>query len=185
LAILPYWRSISGGTCSGGLGLIPNTGVHQNNKPTNTQRCEHCKVPPTKHVRSPFGELVHEFLGRDIGQIFGTDDVKRNIPHVNILERPDGFELQMMAPGYSKQDLKLSMEKEVLTISAERKKEDLKENERFTRREFMHSAFGRSFRLPDTVNAEVLQAEFTDGILRIRIPRAEATKPKTLEISIG
>ena len=143
------------------------------------------KYRPQSTFVGPFGELVHEFLGRDIGQIFGTDDVKRNIPHVNILERPDGFELQMMAPGYSKQDLKLSMEKEVLTTSAERKKEDLKENERFTRREFMHSAFSRSFRLPKTLNAEGIQAEFTDGILRIRIPKAEATKPKAREISNG
>jgi HSP20 family protein len=143
------------------------------------------KYRPQSTLVGPFGELVHEFLGRDIGQFFGSDDLKRNVPHVNILERTDGFELQMMAPGYSKQDLKLSMENEILTISAERKKEELKEGERFTRREFLHSSFSRSFRLPESVDAEGIQAEFTDGILRIRIPKAAAAKPKTREISIG
>lgn len=143
------------------------------------------KYRPQSTFVGPFGELVHEFLGRDIGQFFGSDDVKRNLPNVNILERTEGFELQMMAPGYTKQDLKLSMENEILTISAEQKKEELKEGERFTRREFLHSAFSRSFRLPESVDAEGIQAEFTDGILRVRIPKAAAAKPKTREISIG
>jgi HSP20 family protein len=104
---------------------------------------------------------------------------------VNIIEREGGYELRMLAPGFTKEDLKLSMENEVLTISAEKKVEDLKENERYTRREFSHSAFTRSFRLPETVNAEGIKAEYQNGVLQVHIPKAEAVKPKTREISIG
>ena len=106
------------------------------------------KYRPQAAFAAPFNEIVNEFLGRDIGQFFGSDDLRRSVPSVNIIEREGGFELRMLAPGFAKEDLKLSMENEVLTISAEKKVEDLKENERYTRREFSHSAFTRSFRLP-------------------------------------
>jgi len=143
------------------------------------------KYRPQAAFAAPFNEIVNEFFGRDIGQFFGSDDLRRSVPSVNIIEREGGFELRMLAPGFGKEDLKLSMENEVLTISAEKKMEDLKENERYTRREFSHTAFTRSFRLPETVNAEGIKAEYQNGVLHVHIPKAEAVKPKTREISIG
>lgn len=143
------------------------------------------KYHPQRAFASPFGEMMSEFFNRDIGQFLGHDDVRRSVPAVNILERTNEFELRLIAPGFSKEDLKLNMENEVLTISAEKKNEELKENERWTRREFGHSAFSRSFRLPGTVNAEGITAEFSNGVLSVRIPKAEVSKPKAREISIG
>lgn len=143
------------------------------------------KYRPHTSFASPFGDLMNEFLGRDIGHFFGSDDLKRNVPSVNIVERTDAFELQMLAPGFSKEDLKLSIENDVLTISADKKTEALKETERYTRREFAHSTFSRGFRLPETVNTEGIKADLTDGVLHVHIPKAEAAKPKTREISIG
>lgn len=128
---------------------------------------------------------MSELLNRDIGQVLGHDDVRRNMPGVNILERDKEFELQLLAPGYAKEDLKLSMENDVLTISAERRKIELKENERWTRREFITNGFNRSFRLPERVNIEGIVAEFNSGVLSVRIPKAEANKPKAREINIG
>ena len=143
------------------------------------------KYRPQSTFVSPFNELVNEFFGRDIGQFFGSDDMKRSIPSVNIVERENDFDLRMLAPGFSKEDLKLRVENDVLTISAEKKNEELKENERFTRREYSHSAFTRSFRLPDTVRVENIKAEFQNGVLHLSIPKAEQQKPKALEIPIG
>jgi HSP20 family protein len=134
---------------------------------------------------SPFNELVNEFFGRDIGQLLGQDEARRFVPAVNIIEREDAFELRISAPGFGKDELKLNVEADTLTISGEHKVEDLKENERYTRREFMHSAFSRSFRLPETVNAEGISAEHVNGMLHVRIPKAEAAKPKAREISIN
>ncbi|MBK9148336.1 MAG: Hsp20/alpha crystallin family protein [Flavobacteriales bacterium] len=143
------------------------------------------KYRPQAVLTSPFSELVNEFFGRDIGQTLGQDDARRNVPAVNIVERDNEFELHLMAPGYAKEDLKLNVEDSTLTVSAEKKSEDLKENERFTRREFMHSSFARSFRLPETVNAEGIRAEHVNGMLVVRIPKAEAVRPKAREITIG
>ncbi len=143
------------------------------------------KYRPQSTFVSPFNELVNEFFGRDIGQFFGSDDMKRSIPSVNIVERENDFDLRMLAPGFSKDDLKLRVENDVLTISAEKKNEELKENERFTRREYSHSAFTRSFRLPETVKVENIKAEFQNGVLHLSIPKAEQQKPKALEIPIG
>jgi HSP20 family protein len=133
---------------------------------------------------SPFNELMNEFLGRDIGQFFGSDDTRRSMPGVNIVERENDYELRMLAPGFSKEDMKLRVENDVLTISAEKKNEELKENERYTRREFTHSAFSRSFSLPETVKVEEIRAEFKNGVLHLSIPKAEQAKPRTREISI-
>ena len=143
------------------------------------------KYRPQATFAAPFNELVNEFLGRDLGQFFGSDDLRRSNPGVNIVENDKAFELRLLAPGFAKEDLKLSMENEVLTISADKKTEELKENERYTRREFTHSAFSRSFRLPETVNAEGIRAEYLNGVLTVHIPKAEAVKPKQREITIG
>lgn len=143
------------------------------------------KYRPQHAFISPIGEWVSELLNRDIGQVLGHDDVRRNMPGVNILERDKEFELQLLAPGYAKEDLKISMENDVLTISAEHRKMELKENERWTRREFITNGFNRSFRLPETVNIEGIVAEFNSGVLSVRIPKAEANKPKAREIHIG
>ncbi|MFZ1692455.1 MAG: Hsp20/alpha crystallin family protein [Flavobacteriales bacterium] len=143
------------------------------------------KYRPQAVLTSPFSELVNEFFGRDIGQMLGHDDAHRSAPAVNIVERATEFELHLMAPGYAKEDLKLNVEDGTLTVSAEKKTEELKENERYTRREFMRSSFARSFRLPETVNAEAISAEHINGMLVVRIPKAEVVKPKAREISIA
>ena len=149
------------------------------------------KYRPQATFVAPINELVNEFFGpafsrhAHIGHFYGHDDVKGSMPSVNILERENEFELRMLVPGLSKQDLKLNVEKDVLTISAEKKTEEKKDNERYTRREFTRSAFTRSFRLPETVNVEAIKAEHADGVLTVTIPKAEVAKPKAREITIG
>lgn len=134
---------------------------------------------------SPFNGMMNEFFGRDIGHVLGSDDARRTMPAVNILERGHEFELSLNVPGYSKEELKLDVKDDVLTISADRKMEESKERERYTRREFMQSSFTRSFRLPEAINADGIQAEYRNGVLHVRIPKAEVAKPKQRSISIG
>ncbi|MBK9514404.1 MAG: Hsp20/alpha crystallin family protein [Flavobacteriales bacterium] len=143
------------------------------------------KFSPRPVFVSPFNELVNEFFGRDIGQLLGQDELKRPTTHVNIVERNDHFDLQVLAPGFVKEDLKIHVENEVLTISAEKKQEQLDQNERFTRREFVLNGFSRSFRLPEKVNIDALEASFANGILKVVIPKAEPVKPKVREIGIA
>ncbi|MBS1582500.1 MAG: Hsp20/alpha crystallin family protein [Bacteroidetes bacterium] len=134
---------------------------------------------------TPFHDLFNGFFGRDIAQFQGSDDLYRSIPRVNIVEGADGFHLHLLAPGFTKEDLKLNVEDLTLTISAEKKQEGLEENARWTRREFGHSAFKRSFRLPDNVKVDAISAEHVNGVLHVTIPKAEESKPKSVTISIG
>ncbi|MCO6483467.1 MAG: Hsp20/alpha crystallin family protein [Flavobacteriales bacterium] len=132
----------------------------------------------------PFSGILDQFFS-NIDQIQGSDEHFGLAPRVNITENGDGFKLEMQAPGYDKEDLKLNLENDVLTISAEKEHEELKENERYTRREFSQSSFSRSFRLPQTVDAEKISAEHVNGVLKVSIPKKVEVKPATKQINIG
>ncbi len=143
------------------------------------------KHRPQRSLVSPFDELFGGFLGRDLSHFIGSDDVHRAVPRVNITETKEGFKLDLLAPGFRKEDLKMNVENDTLTISAEKKNEAVSEGERYTRREFGFSAFNRSFRLPEHVSAENIKAEFTNGVLSVSIPKNEPAKPAAREINIA
>ena len=92
----------------------------------------------------------------------------------------------MAAPGLSKEDFKLNLSHNNLTISAYKEnKQEEKQNEKFTRREFSYSSFQRTFTLPTSVDSESIQANYADGVLKIEIPKREKAKvkpPRQIEI---
>lgn len=143
------------------------------------------KHRPLGSLVTPFDELFNGFFDRDLSRSIGSDDMFRLHPRVNISEDKDGFKLQMLAPGFGKDDLKLNVEGDVLTISAERKQEGQQENERYTRREFAFQSFKRSFRLPENVSVDKIGAEYNNGVLNVAIPRTAPAKPAAREISIA
>lgn len=142
------------------------------------------KYRPRTAFVTPFSDVMNGFFNHDIGQFLGQDDIRRTSNAVNIIEGPEAFQLSMLTPGFSKSDLKIALEKDVLTISAEKKEQHLEETERFTRREFVSNAFTRSFKLPEAVNVEGIKAEMTDGVLHVNIPKAVDAKPHTRAIEI-
>jgi HSP20 family protein len=101
------------------------------------------------------------------------------VPSVNIKETTEGFEVEVAAPGFDKSDFNIEIDNDVLTISSEKQVEDeVKEDEKFTKREFSYQAFSRSFSLPETVNGDKITARYDNGILKINIPKKEEAKPK-------
>ncbi|MDO8898119.1 MAG: Hsp20/alpha crystallin family protein [Bacteroidales bacterium] len=98
------------------------------------------------------------------------------MPSVNIRETEESFMLDMAAPGLKKEDFKINLDNNVLTISSELKTESEEKNERFVRKEFYFNAFSRSFTLPKTVDLEKIKADYTDGILSIALPKREDAK---------
>jgi HSP20 family protein len=109
------------------------------------------------------------------------------LPSVNIREDKEGYEVEMAAPGFSKNDFKIELNNDLLTISSEKQvNNETKEGERFTKREFSYQSFSRSFTLPETVENEKIKAKYADGILKIMIPKKEEAKPKPIkQISIS
>ena len=110
------------------------------------------------------------------------------LPAVNIRETKESFNVEMAAPGMNKDDFKIELDGNMLTISSEKSEEheENKEDEKFSRREFSYQSFQRSFSLPkDVVDADNIEAHYENGVLKLRIPKKEEAKqrpPRKIEI---
>lgn len=138
---------------------------------------------PTTNLR-PFTDVWDRFFG-EMDPFAGGSTTRRSLPRVNILEDEKTYKLEVQAPGYGKDELKLNLEQDVLTISADKEQESLKENERYTRCEFTRHSFSRSFRLPELVDTEQISAEHRNGVLMVSIPKKTEVKPTPKQITIG
>jgi HSP20 family protein len=100
------------------------------------------------------------------------------IPSVNIKENDDEFEVELAAPGLVKSDFNIELNKDLMTISSEKKTEnETNEGKQFARREFSYQSFSRSFYLPNSADAEKIKARYENGILKVSIPKKEEAKP--------
>lgn len=99
-----------------------------------------------------------------------------SVPAVNITENKDDYLVSLAVPGMKKDDFKIDVEGNMLTISS--KKEETKEetDKKFTRKEYSYSSFSRSFTLPEAVNKEKIEAKYEDGVLNLSLPRREEVK---------
>ncbi len=122
--------------------------------------------------------VMDDFFGNDV--FFGNNwldrELKQTLPAVNIKENKNEFNLEFASPGFTKKDFKIDLDENVLTISAEKEKEKSEVNDAFTRKEFSYNSFSRSFTLPQTVNADKIDAKYNDGILKLSIPKKEESK---------
>lgn len=106
-----------------------------------------------------------------------------NVPAVNIQEDEKQFILEFAVPGMHKDDFKINLENQMLTISSEVKDENEENKPNYTRKEFVYNSFSRSFTLPKNIVADKIKADYKDGILNISIPKDEKTK-LTREIKV-
>lgn len=103
-------------------------------------------------------------------------------PAVNITEEESGLLLTADLPGASKQTLDIHVEKGILTINAPVSRE-LPGRPIYS--EFEWAPYYRQFQIPDTVNQSAVRAEFNNGVLTLRLPKAEAAKPRRIEVSVA
>ena len=113
-----------------------------------------------------------------LGGTTNVNSIGTSIPAVNIHESDESFVVAVAAPGKAKEDFNIELDNDVLTISAEEKKENevSEKNGRFTRKEFSYSNFKRAFGLPETVNSEKIFASYKNGVLEITLPKKEEAK---------
>ena len=97
-------------------------------------------------------------------------------PAVNVKEDPDNYTVSLAAPGLKKEDFKIDMEGNMLTISCEKETTGEEKDEKFTRKEYDYFSFSRSFTLPEDVKQDAIDARYEDGVLNIRLPRLEEAK---------
>jgi HSP20 family protein len=98
------------------------------------------------------------------------------VPAVNVIETKDFFMVSLAVPGLKKNDFKIDIEGNMLTISSEKEEEKEEKDLRFTRKEFNYLSFSRSFTLPEEVKREKIEAIYEDGILKLTLPKSEEFK---------
>ena len=103
-------------------------------------------------------------------------------PSSDITETKDGYVVRTELPGVSKEDVSISVKDNLLTITGEKRQEDTDESQNYRRKENRYGSFERSFSLPPKVVADSINAEFTNGVLTLSIPKPE--EAKSIEIPI-
>lgn len=115
------------------------------------------------------------------------DDELNLVPGINIKENHKQYQVEVAAPGFTKEDFDITVDNGILTISAEKEQKDEEEKEGFVRREFGYRSFSRSMSLPDSVDEEKeINARYKDGILDLTVPKKMESKskaPKKVKIS--
>jgi HSP20 family protein len=128
-----------------------------------------------------------DFFTRDLFNWPSSSSTGTSIPKVNIYETDSEFHVEMAAPGMTKDDFKVELDNNMLTISSQKESENVENDKKnYQRREYSYQSFVRSFHLPDSAEAEKINAKYADGILKLVIPKKEEAKRKpvkTIKIS--
>jgi len=106
-----------------------------------------------------------------------------SLPAVNIHESNEGYHIELAAPGLKKEDFKISVERDMMTISSQHSDQHMEEKN-FNRREFSYSSFTRAFNLPESADINGITASYTDGILHLMLPKKEEAKAVSRQIEI-
>lgn len=142
---------------------------------------------PTNFFADPFFRSLDQFFGDDpsrMGLLSGLGGTRDGwVPAVDVRETDDSFVFTAELPGLTKEDVSITLEDNVLTLAGERKfeKEDAK-NE-FRRIERSYGRFTRSFTLPNDVDNDKVEANYGEGLLTVKVPKTERSKPRKIEIS--
>ena len=134
--------------------------------------------------------LFNDFFSRDLWNwgLENNSTTNTTIPAVNVREDNDNFYVEVAAPGMKKEDFSVELDGSTLTISSEHEnREEQKEGEKYSRREFSYQSFQRVFELPaHVVDAEHIEAKYENGLLHLTVPKKEEAKqrpPRMIRIS--
>jgi len=136
-------------------------------------------------AKNPYGldTFFNDFFE---GETFPQKRMKGgSLPAANIRETDTSFHIELAARGMKKDDFKIELSEDLLSIRTEKKSQSEETEGKYTKREFNYTSFVRSFRLPEEVDVEKIVAEYEDGVLSLEIPKMEVEqKSKTRQIAI-
>ena len=143
----------------------------------------------------PFREL--DELQNRISTLFGRAPIRKEgekqealrvsewAPLVDITEDDKEYTIKAELPEVKKDEVKISVQNDVLSISGERKYEKEEKDKKFHRVERAYGSFSRSFTVPEDADADQVSAEFKEGLLQVHLPKSEKVKPKTIEVKVS
>ena len=144
----------------------------------------------TPYVRTPFGAFT-PFAGfeRELGRLFAAEgaacEASVVAPATDVREDANSFVITAELPGVSKEDLKVSLHDGVLTLAAERREEAPITEGKYHRRERHQGRFERQFTLDLPVAGDAIKAAYKDGVLTVTVPKAEAAKPRQIDVAVN
>ena len=112
-----------------------------------------------------------------------TSNFKHFVP-ANVKEIENGYQLELVAPGFNKEDFKIDLKQEILTVSAEIKKEAEPKAEKHIRKEYQFQSFKRSFTVDKTIDTDAISAQYVNGILTLNLPKKAEVKPQVKQIDV-
>ncbi|NEN22515.1 Hsp20/alpha crystallin family protein [Cryomorpha ignava] len=132
---------------------------------------------------NPFDTLLNDFFEGEFlpgrrNRSFGS------MPAANIKETEKSYQVELASPGMNKEDFKIEVDEDLLTIRSEKESEKEENSTRYTKREFNYTSFVRSFRLPEEVDSENISAKYDGGILLLEIPKRAVEEKKVRKIDI-
>jgi HSP20 family protein len=139
-----------------------------------------------KPLTKSFNNFVDDFFAT-VPSIFRDDLVTpnfRSFTAVNVKETENHYVLEVIAPGFQKEDFKINLDNNTLTISAEKKEGSDNMGAKFIRKEYKQQSFSRSFTIDENVDAENIVAKYLNGILTLNLAKKQEVKPPAKEISI-
>ena len=115
---------------------------------------------------------------------FFSDRMVTRVPAANISETANHYHIELASPGLKKEDFKMSLDQNVLTISVEHSSENNSNEKNYSKREYSYSSFVRAFTLPESADENSIEAEYKDGVLKIDIAKKEEAKTVSRQIQI-
>jgi HSP20 family protein len=132
-----------------------------------------------------YNSPLERFFSNDFDWWDG-DTMEMKVPAINVSEDKNNYKVELAAPGLKKDDFKIEVEGNMMSISCEQETETKEpKNDNYTRREYNYSSFSRTFTLPDDADAEHVTAKYADGVLNLTLPKIEGTqKEKKQQIKV-
>jgi HSP20 family protein len=120
-------------------------------------------------------------MARRWAHLAGTEEPTHDFTlGVDVNEKDDAYIISALVPGLKAEDLNIQILEDVVTVSGEFKADQ----EEYLMRELPHGSFRRTLRLPATLDPDKAQAKITDGVLTLRLPKAESARPKTIKVAV-
>jgi HSP20 family protein len=122
-----------------------------------------------------FPSLIDDFINQDWNL---KTPSSTTLPAVNIKDLEAQFEIELAVPGMKKSDFEIEVEDGLLSISSSLEEEQVTEKGKFTRREFSYNSFKRTFTIPESLDPSNIEAQYSDGVLQLRLPKRKEALPQ-------
>lgn len=137
----------------------------------------------------PFQDLqsFRDEMNRTFSRWFGREEgdepaQRRWVPALDVTESNDAYHIDVEVPGVDPENINVTVDQGMLTVSGERRSEEEKSDRSYHRVERRYGAFRRSISLPRDVDAGHIQASYDNGVLRLQVPKTESSQPRRIEV---